>query len=842
MTQVSSPGRLTNVDGLKREIAEGVTLSTVAEHLGLELQAAGEQWRASCPFHEERTPSFHVTDVKGPMGFYHCFGCKAEGDMIDLVEKLRHLGFVETMYWLAAEADVDISAYERPLSESEKREEEFRQRMEGWLEGSGNYVPSRVDLDVANMFGVVVRHPAVAPPAPYFNDKPYLLNGVILPWRSPSGRLVGWRVREHEGAEKSVRGTPNDFPIGKLSDTLFGIQEAREHVAEGRIVLVEGEYDTLALHAHHQQNTVGMGGSTLTDGQCAMLEKLHIREAVALFDGDVGGHKAAQAFAEKYWAHDKIFFRVAVCNDGTDPEDVVNEEDGEFHLGLALVGARSALEFLLRQEWLSKSRTSLTEKLEFVKWIRDTYGAKLRSTDESLVLAEVAKWLEIPELEIRDYVRAMDGSLCAVDSERLLIGRACRDAKFYVHLRGQLARDDFFVLKHQRIWDLLSDMLVDGQDFDLPTLEARAKVQGVAEGYIEECTKLPDANWEYHKGVVADMALRRSARDDVATFKDRIVDLGQPADLLVGDLTHRITAKALRTAGATQKQLSEQVDQAMDTLHERMNNPNEIHGLDLGSQFPQLSRMLQGLQPRRLVLIAAGSRVGKSTIMSQWVTAIGVHQSVPVDVVSLEMDETELLYKMTSHMTGIDSMKISGGRLEPDEAKTVEHAMLRIRNSPLHIWAPDGLTASEFMLYARESIMQRRTQAFFIDYIQLIDAEPHQAKLSKYDLFGEFGRICKMKVARGMETCVVCCAQLRREVADKDRPVAEDLADSYAIVRHSDVIVILSGQNDSPTMELYLDKNRQGQGRYLQMLHYDRPVQTFYEPSGLHQPEYLCRI
>lgn len=832
--------RLANVDGLKAAIIDGVGISTIAEVLGVELQAAGEQWRGLCPLHDEDTPSFYVSDAKNA---YHCFGCKAGGDAIDLVQQVRHLGFIEALYWLAPEADVEISDYERPMTDAERAEEAFRDWCEGWLATSTELVP-RVSPEVAGEFGAVVKagwpHGGNGATGPdYFRDKQWLCDGVVLPWRLPSGRLVGWRVREKPGStEKRVIGTPNDFPLGKILDqTLFGIQVAREHIGAGRLIVVEGEYDCMALHEKGILNVVAMGGSTLTNGQLELLQSLHIREVVLVFDGDEGGQKAAKANAEKLWAHD-VLVKVAICDAGWDPEDLVRKV-GDWAMTNLVNEARVALEYLLRLEFVSRTRDTLSAKLEFVKWISDTYGGRLRNTDESLVLAEVATWLDIPEVEIRDFVRAADASLCAVDSERLLLGKACRDKQYYVYLRSQLVQDDFFVIKHQRVWQMLGDMLIDGQTFDKITLEQRAVAVGVPEGYIGGCMSLPDSNLDWHLKQVSDLSLRRSARDDALGFKDRIADLQQPAAVLVGDLTHRITSKALRHTGAQSRQLSEQVDEAMDELHERMRNPSEIHGLDVGIQYPRFARTLQGFQQRRLVLVSAISSVGKSTIMLTWAASLAVHRSIPIDFVSLEMDEHEILYKMASHMTGIDSLKITGGALDGPEAKRVEHAMARIRTSPLHIWAPDGLTGTEFLLYARESVMQRRTQGFFLDYVQLIDPEAGQEKDNGYKLYGDFGRLVKMKVARSMEVAVVCAAQLNRGASQKERPTKEDMGDSYALVRHSDVIVILHQQEESSTVEFWVDKNRQGPSGVLIPLVYHKPSNTFYEASGgTKLPEY----
>jgi len=825
--------RLTNLDKLKQEIADELTITDVAERIcGVELQRSGSQWVGCCPLHSEKTGSFYTNDARG---LYHCFGCKAGGDAIDLVERARNLDFIEAIYLLAAEADIEIEKYERPLTDDELAIRKLRNDCETWLSGVDPSKVTRVDSVTAERFGVGYRATGSIAGLP-----DYALRGVIFPYRLPNGQLTGWKARELEG--KRMYGLPNGWAL--FQETLFGIQVARDHIHErgGELVVVEGEYDCLKAHEVGINNVVALGGSSLTVGQMALLEHLHVRQLTVVLDGDEGGRAAAKSIAERYWAHDKVTVRVITCNPGEDPDSMIKQY-GAISLEVLVRSARHALEHLLWIEWQSKTRDSLSAKLEFVSWIREHYGAKLRSTDESLVLKEVAGWLEIPEVEIRDFVRSLDTSLQVTDSERVLLGKAIRDQNYFRALRQRFNIEDFYLMKHQRIWDILTRMMVDGLTFDVPTAGRFCASEGIPLSAVQQLVELPEGNMTYHEDLVLDMSLRRTARDEAIAFKNKITDPNQDSKEAVGELTHQITEQALRKSGTAQRQITDQVDRAMDTLHERMKNPTEIHGLDLGVQFPKLSRTLQGLQPHRLALLSAASGVGKSTLMIQWAAALSIHQSIPTDMISLEMDETEILNKLASHMTGIDSMKISGGRLDPPETKAVEMAMQRIRRSPLHIWAPDGVNAVEFVLYARESVMSRRTEAFFIDYIQLTDPDPGMERDNGYTQYGHFGRMVKMKVARAMNVSVVCCAQLRREAASKERPTKEDMGDSYALVRHADVILVLISKEESNDVDLFVDKNRQGIGGNVNCpAVFDRPSNTFREMAGAKRPEYAIKV
>jgi replicative DNA helicase len=96
-----------------------------------------------------------------------------------------------------------------------------------------------------------------------------------------------------------------------------------------------------------------------------------------------------------------------------------------------------------------------------------------------------------------------------------------------------------------------------------------------------------------------------------------------------------------------------------------------------------------------------------------------------------------------------------------------------------------------------------------------------------------------MKVARAMDTTVICCAQLRRDAASKERPTREDMGDSYQLVRDADVILILKENEGSSTVDLWIDKNRQGPGSVLIPTVFERESQTFREAHNASRvPDY----
>lgn len=819
--------RLIGLDKLKTNIADELALSDVVAAYGVDLVPAGNQMKGLCPFHTEKTPSFHVSDHKG---VYHCFGCGASGDSIEFVQSISNTTFFEAVEDLAERAGIDVARYKRPLTPEEEDQERLRGECEQWLEGLP-FDDSRVSNPRAAEFGIVSAGGGSIK-APGVED--YHQKGTIFPLRTPSGKLVGWKARQ---PDKKMFATKKDFPL--FEPSLFGIQVARPYLKKEAVV-VEGEWDAAVCHEHGFKNVVACGGTHLTTEQMELLRDIKVQKVVLAFDGGEAGDTARRRYAEQYWRWDVPVYVADLPND-QDPEDILKDSiTGTLEFGQILTSAKSALEWLLWDRWKEYGQGgTLTQRLAFIEQIREEFGPKLRSDEEQLVLMELADWLELPDIEVLDLVRAKADALVAAESERAILARCVVDQPYFRDLRKRLTAQDFHILRHRRLWEVLGQMLGEGFEFDSATMRVIAAERGLQVDFIDGLAETASAsNLVYHEDKVADLSIRRSAKDDADKFRERIADMTVDSKLIIGDLTANITSRAL--GGDEVRSIVEHVDEAMDTLHDRMRNPTEIHGLDIGPQFPYLMKNMQGIQNRRLLLIAAASSVGKTTLGIQMAAALALHQSVPTDFVSLEVDPTDLLYKMSAHMTGIDGAAISGGMLDDGEAKRVEQAMMRIRKSPLRIYAPDGLTPSEFQLYARESVLERRTEVFFLDYVQMVGPDAGEERQSRYEQLGTLGKACKHKISRAMDVSVVAMAQLTRQSTEKERPSKEDIADSYHLTRDSDVILILKGygEDDPTTVDLWLDKNRQGPANLLIPLRFDPPAQTFHEHKTNRMPVY----
>lgn len=317
-----------------------------------------------CPFHEEKSPSFHVTPARG---MYHCFGCQAGGDAIAFVRQMEQLSFVEAVEWLARRAGIELR-YEQDGSASPRQSErarlveahrvaaEFYAEQLGTPEGlPGRRFLSERGFQAADgeRFGVgyaprawdaLVRHLR----ARGFTEGELTAGGLaregrrglidrfrgrlVWPIHEVNGEVVGFgarRLYDDDPIEAKYLNTP-ETKIYKKGSVLYGVHAAKKEIARRKqAVVVEGYTDVMACHLAGVQTAVATCGTAFGAGHTKVLRRLLmdqnelLGEVVFTFDGDEAGQRAAlRAFGEDQRFVTQTF--VAVQPDGLDPCDLRN--------------------------------------------------------------------------------------------------------------------------------------------------------------------------------------------------------------------------------------------------------------------------------------------------------------------------------------------------------------------------------------------------------------------------------------------------------------------------------------------------------------------------------------
>ena len=362
------------------ELRMRTTLSALIGR-SVKLTKAGNEFKACCPFHNEKTPSFYVNDEKS---FYHCFGCQAHGDAIRWLTDQRGLAFMDAVKELADAAGMEVPAPDPKSQERAERAAGLHEVMEAaasWFAeqldvaesaaardylkergiseatrrkfGFGLAPDSRGRLKNAlNKFSIDKLIEAGLLIKPEDDKEPYdrFRGRLMFPIRDARGRCIGFSGRILGAGEPKYVNSP-DTPLFDKGRTLFNLHQAGPASrADRRVIVVEGQMDVVALDQAGIAEVVAPLGTALTDTQLALLWRLSPTPLMC-FDGDPAGQKAAIRAALRALPHvgPGRSLGFVTLPAGQDPDDLI-KASGRAAFDALLDGAESLVERLWRHE------------------------------------------------------------------------------------------------------------------------------------------------------------------------------------------------------------------------------------------------------------------------------------------------------------------------------------------------------------------------------------------------------------------------------------------------------------------------------------------------------------
>lgn len=320
----------------------------------LKLTRAGREWKACCPFHHEKSPSFYVNDDKG---FFHCFGCSAHGDAIRWMTDQRGLAFVDAVKELADAAGLALPAPDPRAAERDERASKQHDVMAAAAEWFAEQLRSDAGAEAraylskrgiapktVETFGMGFapdRRDALKTALARFGDPELIEAGLLInveektpydrfrgrlmiPIRDPRGRVIAFGGRILGTGEPKYLNSP-DTPLFDKGRTLYNLDRAAPVARKaGRLIVAEGYMDVIALAQAGIAEVVAPLGTALTEAQLERLWRV-VDVPVLCLDGDSAGKKAAIRAAERalpLLAPGRSL-SIAMLPAGKDPDDVV---------------------------------------------------------------------------------------------------------------------------------------------------------------------------------------------------------------------------------------------------------------------------------------------------------------------------------------------------------------------------------------------------------------------------------------------------------------------------------------------------------------------------------------
>jgi replicative DNA helicase len=411
----------------------------------------------------------------------------------------------------------------------------------------------------------------------------------------------------------------------------------------------------------------------------------------------------------------------------------------------------------------------------------------------------------------------------ATDAERLLLGGLMRDPVDLAVIAEVVKPDDFYRPEHGTLFGLLVSMQGRGIPIDpVVTVADHMAREGKAEQYggLAYVMELPDrvpatANLRHYAEMVREKSLLRQLVETADWVRESALMQPEDVPLLLDEAAARITGVGLTMGRRSWQPISLTVDEQLVEIDKLTKHESETTGRSTG--FEDVDKMLAGLHPTDLLILAARPGMGKTALALNIAQNVALKEEVPVGIFSLEMGRAQLVTRMLCCEGFVDAGKVRTGTLEQDDWARLLEASERLRRTKVHIDDSPGLSIGEVRTRARRLQAEVKDIGLIvIDYLQLMRGDDPRAPREQQ--ISSISRGLK-GLAKDLNCPIMALSQLNRGVesrADK-RPMVSDLRESGAIEQDADVIMFIyrddyynKPSDDPGVAEIIVAKQRNG--------------------------------
>ena len=385
------------------------------------------------------------------------------------------------------------------------------------------------------------------------------------------------------------------------------------------------------------------------------------------------------------------------------------------------------------------------------------------------------------------------------DAERALLGSLCIDWSQALEIASIVQPQDFYTLSGKVVYEAILSLATEQQPIDLITLSDRLRSAGQLDdigrgddkGYLYLVGLFGDVPHSYHAvhyaKIISDKARRRRmirAAGQVATLVwDESTTLDQVTTEAQGLVFGAESGHDDRTLHAMSRSLPEYLDK----LEERVASPIDVAGIPTG--YIDLDRILNGLKPQELILIAGRPGMGKTALMLGMLQNLALGQDKRVAVFSLEMSEHELTNRMVARIVDVDTQDLDRGKIDTDKHAACQRAVGQLSQAEIFVNDKPALTPAEIRAESLRLSMLGGLDAVMVDYVGLMRVPGAE---NRYREVSDAARQMK-NLAKELQAPVILLSQLSRSVESRGekRPVLSDLRDSGELEEAADTVLML---------------------------------------------------
>ena len=411
----------------------------------------------------------------------------------------------------------------------------------------------------------------------------------------------------------------------------------------------------------------------------------------------------------------------------------------------------------------------------------------------------------------------------SLEAEQSVIGSMLMDRDAVISASEIITGSDFYQRQYGIMFDAMVELFNEGKPVDLVTLQDRLKEKDVPPevsslDFVRDIVSIvpTSANVKSYAAIVRDKAVMRRLIHTAEDIANACYVGKDPLEDILAD-TEKSVFNLLQSRGAQEFVPIKQVAiNVLEKIEAAYKNQGTVTGVPTG--FIDLDYKLSGFQPSDFILIAARPSMGKTAFVLNVVDYVSVRRGLPCMVFSLEMSKEQLVNRMLSMESNVDSQKLRTGSLTDADWDAVVEGVGVIGSSRLIIDDTPGISITELRSKCRKMKLEQGLSLVIIDYLQLMSGRGRGSNENRQQEISEISRSLKA-LARELQAPVVALSQLSRacETRTDHRPMLSDLRESGAIEQDADVVMFLyrddyyNKDTDHPNeAEVIIAKQRNG--------------------------------
>jgi replicative DNA helicase len=383
------------------------------------------------------------------------------------------------------------------------------------------------------------------------------------------------------------------------------------------------------------------------------------------------------------------------------------------------------------------------------------------------------------------------------DAEESILGALLIDGEVMLEIADSLKPGDFYKPANAKVYSAIQRLYEQGQPIDILTvseeLERRGQIEeiGGRAALADLCDRTPTA---VHAKQYAKIVERKSMLRGLIGAAGRIASIGyeDPSDIseAIDRAESELFAVSERRAANGFTQIGTLVGAAYDQLDRMHQNRGQLMGLRTG--YTAIDTITQGLQNSDFIVLAARPSVGKTSLALNIAENVSLREGKSVGVFSLEMSKEQLVLRLLSSVTKINSFNLRSGQVSGLDFSKIAEALGTLSSAKMFIDDTVNISVMELRTKARRLKMEQGLDLLIVDYLQLMQPGQQNRDGNRVQEVSDISRGLKA-LARELGIPIIALSQLSRqtEAREKGEPRLSDLRESGAIEQDADVVIFL---------------------------------------------------